>query len=150
MRYVRLHFASALQALPTFFKAELGALLHALQVGVLTQSKLCDLLHEFPQAALHAQPTQKRGEHSASVCKLVQERGKFEKLVHNLMEDSVNHHLVLALPYSTCMGVCSTGTRLQLCYCSKRCTSMLAEGLAALFLRPQQPADSHCLHLSMP
>ncbi|CAE7252369.1 cAMP-dependent protein kinase regulatory subunit [Symbiodinium microadriaticum] len=45
------------------------------KVGVLTQAQLCDLLHEFPQ-----------------------ERGKFEKLVHSLMEDSVNHHLVM-LPF---------------------------------------------------
>ena len=41
------------------------------KVGVLTRGKLCNLLHDFPG-----------------------ERGKFEELVHNLMEDSVNHHLV--------------------------------------------------------
>ena len=40
-------------------------------MGVLTRGKLCNLLHDFPG-----------------------ERGKFEELVHNLMEDSVNHHLV--------------------------------------------------------
>lgn len=45
------------------------------KVGVLTRAKLCDLLRDFPE-----------------------ERGKFEELVHNLMEDSVNHHLV-ALPF---------------------------------------------------
>lgn len=41
------------------------------KVGVLTRAKLTNLLHDFPA-----------------------ERGKFEELVHNLMEDSVNHHLV--------------------------------------------------------
>mmetsp|Transcript_53383 Transcript_53383/g.127700 ORF Transcript_53383/g.127700 Transcript_53383/m.127700 type:complete len:1270 (+) Transcript_53383:42-3851(+) len=41
------------------------------KVGVLTKVKLANLLRDFPE-----------------------ERGKFEKLVHNLMEDSVNHHLV--------------------------------------------------------
>jgi len=45
------------------------------KVGMLTQTKLCDLLHEFPE-----------------------ERGKFEKLVHSLMEDSVNQNLI-ALPF---------------------------------------------------
>lgn len=45
------------------------------KVGVLTRAKLCALLHDFPE-----------------------ERGKFEELVHNLMEDSVNHHLV-GLPF---------------------------------------------------
>ena len=44
------------------------------KVGVLTRAKLCALLHDFPE-----------------------ERGKFEELVHNLMEDSVNHHLAACL-----------------------------------------------------
>eukprot|EP00438_Fugacium_kawagutii_P032269 Skav209900 [mRNA] locus=scaffold2642:418051:456034:- [translate_table: standard] len=56
------------------------------KVGVLTRAKLTDLLHDFPD-----------------------ERGKFEELVHNLMEDSVNHHLAEIIFKTMSIGTLSPG-----------------------------------------